>query len=393
MIYKNYIQKRKIENIIILPLILIGKLIELILSPKNDYDIYLFFPFYEIGGAEKIHLQIASLVKDKKALIIFTRKSKDNGFHDAFKSTNLDIIDCSTYTNNNLLKLPLNIIARGYFSASINKSKAKVFNGQSNFAYKLSPWINKLNKQIELIHSFNSFSWIRLPFIEFYTTTIMISKNKINEHINQYNNLQVPKLFINNIKYIPNSINYHNVEVKKSWEKPFKIIFVGRDGVEKRIPKIIEVAKLSKQLSLPFTFELIGKFDLSLTNGTNEYIKITNQITDPFILQQEYEEANFIILLSSTEGMPLVILEAMIQGCIPIVTKVGDLELVVNEKTGFLVINNQNSIQEQVLDILKKIILLNTDELKTLSSNSIDIIKENYNYNKFKENYLNILNS
>jgi glycosyltransferase involved in cell wall biosynthesis len=393
MIYKNYIQKRKIENIIILPLILIGKLIELILSPKNDYDIYLFFPFYEIGGAEKIHLQIASLVKDKKALIIFTRKSKDNGFQHAFKSTNLDIIDCSTYTNNNLLKLPLNIIARGYFSASINKSKAKVFNGQSNFAYKLSPWINKLNKQIELIHSFNSFSWIRLPFIEFYTTTIMISKNKINEHINQYNNLQVPKLFINNIKYIPNSINYPNVKVKKNWEKPFKIIFVGRDGVEKRIPKIIEVAKLSKQLSLPFTFELIGKFDLSLTNGTNEYIKITNQITDPFILQQEYEEANFIILLSSTEGMPLVILEAMIQGCIPIVTKVGDLELVVNEKTGFLVINNQNSIQEQVLDILKKIILLNTDELKTLSSNSIDIIKENYNYNKFKENYLNILNS
>jgi glycosyltransferase involved in cell wall biosynthesis len=393
MIYKNYIQKRKIENIIILPLILIGKLIELILSPKNDYDIYLFFPFYEIGGAEKIHLQIASLVKDKKALIIFTRKSKDNGFQHAFKSTNLDIIDCSTYTNNNLLKLPLNIIARGYFSASINKSKAKVFNGQSNFAYKLSPWINKLNKQIELIHSFNSFSWIRLPFIEFYTTTIMISKNKINEHLNQYNKLQVPKSFINNIKYIPNSINYPNVKVKKNWEKPFKIIFVGRDGVEKRIPKIIEVAKLSKQLSLPFTFELIGKFDLSLTNGTNEYIKITNQITDPFILQQEYEEANFIILLSSTEGMPLVILEAMIQGCIPIVTKVGDLELVVNEKTGFLVINNQNSIQEQVLDILKKIILLNTDELKTLSSNSIDIIKENYNYNKFKENYLNILNS
>lgn len=393
MIYKNYIQKRKIENLIILPLILIGKLIEVILSPKNNYDIYLFFPFYEVGGAEKIHLQIANLVKDKKALIIFTRKSKDNGFLHAFKSTNLDIIDSSIYTNNNLLKLPLNIIARGYFSASINKSKAKVFNGQSNFAYKLSPWINKENQQIELIHSFNSFSWIRIPFIEFYSTTIMISKNKINEHLNQYNNLQVPKLFTNNIKYIPNSVNYPYVEVNKSWEKPFKIIFVGRDGIEKRIPKIIEVAKLSKQLSLPFTFELIGKFDLSLTNGTHEYIKIINQITDPFILQQKYEEANFIILLSSTEGMPLVILEAMIQGCIPIVTKVGDLELVVNEKTGFLVINNQNSIQEQVLDILKKIILLNTDELMTLSSNSINIIKENYSYNKFKENYLNILNS
>lgn len=115
MIYKNYIQKRKIENLIILPLILIGKLIEVILSPKNNYDIYLFFPFYEVGGAEKIHLQIANLVKDKKALIIFSRKSKDNGFLHAFKSTNLDIIDSSIYTNNNLLKLPLNIIARGYF--------------------------------------------------------------------------------------------------------------------------------------------------------------------------------------------------------------------------------------------------------------------------------------
>ena len=79
MIYKNYIQKRKIENLIILPLILIGKLIEVILSPKNNYDIYLFFPFYEVGGAEKIHLQIANLVKDNvQTGILLTRSNKNN---------------------------------------------------------------------------------------------------------------------------------------------------------------------------------------------------------------------------------------------------------------------------------------------------------------------------
>ena len=57
------------------------------------------------------------------------------------------------------------------------------------------------------------------------------------------------------------------------------------------------------------------------------------------ILNSKYQSAHFIILLSSTEGMPLVILEAMQNGCIPMVTNVGDLPFVINKDNGFIMNN------------------------------------------------------
>lgn len=391
MKYPYYILKRKIEALFITPFIMTGKLVYLLSEKKPNYELYFFFPFYHLGGAEKVHLQIAQLAKAKKALVVFTRKSENIGFLQNFKEIGIDIEIASYYTNNDLLRLPLNLIARGYYAARINKDSATVFNGQSNFGYKISPWIQNKNAQIELIHSFNSFSWIRLPFISFYTKTIMISEIKIHEHFKQYDKLEIPSQLKERIQYIPNAVEPISNYKEKTWAHPFKVIYVGRGSEEKRLPSIVELAKKIKENNLPFEFELIGDVEDYVSHKAKDFLTITGMINNKEALNAKYQSAHFIILLSSTEGMPLVILEAMQNGCIPIVTKVGDLPLVIDKDNGILIENNEATVVQETFEKLSVIAQLNFDQINYLSLNSCNLIGQKYSMSQFASNYQKLL--
>jgi glycosyltransferase involved in cell wall biosynthesis len=391
MKYAQYLLKRKLENFLIAPFIGIGKLIHLLKGHKKNYDIYFFFPFYHLGGAEKIHLQIAQLTNGKKALVVFTRISNNHGFLEAFKEIGLDIEIASPYTNNDLLRLPINLIARGYYAARVNKDNAIVFNGQSNFGYKVSPWIKKEINQIELLHSFNSFSWIRIPFISYYSTSVMISKNKIEEHFRQYDNLQIPKYLKDRIVYIPNAVDPISNQVGKTWAPPFKILYVGRGSAEKRIQSILSIAIKSKENKLPFEFELIGDVAIYLTQDAHHYVTASGMINDKEALNSKYQLAHFIILLSSTEGMPLVVLEAMQNGCIPIVTKVGDLPNVINDNNGFCINNAEETIIQDTYETLMAIAGKPQEQLIELSEHAKSMVAHNYSMQQFTSNYQQLL--
>ena len=391
MIYQHYLIKRKIENLFMAPFIGMGQLLHILKGHPKQYDIYFFFPFYHLGGAEKIHLQIAQLAKGQKAVIVFTRFSNNEGFLNEFKQIGIDIEIASGYTNNNILRLPLNLIARGYYASRINKDHAKVFNGQSNFGYKISPWINASLQQFELIHSFNSFSWIRIPFISYYTKSVMISENKIQEHILQYEKIVVPSNLNEHITYIQNAVEPTIISAGKDWVAPFKIIYVGRGSSEKRIPSIVAIAKKVKENKLPFEFEFIGDVETYLPADASKDLNISGMINDKVILNNKYQAAHFIILLSSTEGMPLVVLEAMQNGCIPIVTEVGDLPLVINHENGFLIKNNNESVIEETFDALVSISKMPIAELQTLSKTGTEMVANKYSMQKFAADYQKLL--
>jgi len=391
MKYPIYILKRKIEAIFIAPFIVFGQLIHLIIEKKPKYDLYFFFPFYHLGGAEKIHLQIAQLAKDKKAVVVFTRKSENPGFLQSFKEIGIDIEISSSFTNNDLFRLPINLIARGYYAARINSDNATVFNGQSNFGYKISPWINPTIDQFELIHSFNSFSWIRIPFICFYTKTIMISEIKIQEHCIQYDKIDVPEEFVKRIEYIPNAVDPIANYTEKIWTKPLKMIYVGRGSVEKRLPSIVALAQKIKEARLPFEIELIGDVEDYITEDAKAFLILSGMINDKEVLNTKYKSAHFIVLLSSTEGMPLVVLEAMQNGCIPIVTKVGDLPLVINKENGILIENNETTVVQETFEQLNVITQMNSDQLNSLSLNSRNMIANKYSMTQFASNYKKLL--
>ncbi len=198
--YRLLLIKRSIEDIFIFPFILLGRLIAFLYPVKKEYRIFFFFPFYHTGGAEKIHSQIASACGSNDCIIFFAKKSFDDRFLSGFKNTGCDIKDISKFTDNKWLYF-LNLIYRGIISGHINNQKQKpiVFNGQCNFGYKISPWIKRSISQIELIHSLNSFSYIRIPFLPFINKTVMISQKRVEDHKKLYVRYKIPTTLLEKI--------------------------------------------------------------------------------------------------------------------------------------------------------------------------------------------------
>ena len=140
---------------------MLGRLFSRLNPLHKEYRIFFFFSFYHIGGAEKVHYQITQAAGGKDCIIFFTKKSHNKSFLHHFRGSGCEIKDISKYTDNKWFYF-MNLIWRGIITGYMNRQikLPVVFNGQCNFAYKISPWVRKEIFQVELIHSFNSFSYI-----------------------------------------------------------------------------------------------------------------------------------------------------------------------------------------------------------------------------------------
>lgn len=394
MKYDYYILKRKIEDIFIYPFIFIGKTIAFLKPGKKEYNIYFFFPFYHTGGAENVHAQIVKATGNSNCIIFFTKKSTDSTYLKQFKESNCEIKDISKYTDNKWLYF-LNLIYRGIISEYINTQKNKpiVFNGQCNFGYKISPWINKRISQIELIHSFNSFSWIRLPFLPFINKTIMISKVRIEDHVEQYKNLQVPLQFNSKIQYISNGITLPENTFNKDFNGNLNVLYVGRGSKEKRTHIIAELANKIKKNNPEINFVFVGDVENAIPDNLKQFCILKGKMDSVDELEKIYSQAHILIISSSTEGFPMVVMEAMAQGCAIIATPVGDLPIhVVNNINGQIVteVNDENKIIEEMKNAIT-FYHSNREILKKISLNNIHYANLNFNISNFNNAYKQLL--
>lgn len=393
MKYKHYILKRKIEDVFILPFILVGRLIALLKPQKNEFDIFFFFPFYHTGGAEKVHALITQAFLDKRCIVYFTRKSVDENFLQEFKNSGATIKDISAYTDNKFLYFN-NLIFRGIISGYINKQKQKtvVFNGQCNFGYKISPWIKKDIKQVELIHSFNTFSWIRLPFLPFISATAMISKVRIDNHLEQYKKLNVPTAFADKIHYICNGIELPKNVPAKDFTSTLKIIYVGRGTPEKRVHLVAEIAKNVKQKNNNIEFIIVGDVEDAIPAELLSYCNLKGNINSKEILESLYQEAHILLITSNTEGFPMVVMEAMANGCAIVATPVGDIPVhVLQNQNGFIT----GSIEEVIVvdEMSEKIIELSktASNINSISNANKQYALENFDIEVFNKKYRDLL--
>jgi glycosyltransferase involved in cell wall biosynthesis len=341
-LYKLIIIKRWLEDIVIFPFIIIGRLYALLRPLKGDYRIFFFFPFYHTGGAEKVHAQVAQamgpLAKDgKNCIIYFTRRSHNTAFKAAFEKSGCIIRDISAYTDNKWLYF-LNLIYRGIITQYINRQKEKpvVFNGQCNFGYKISPWVRQSISQIELIHSFNTFSYIRIPFLPFISQTVMISRKRIEDHHLLYERKNIPAHYMERIRYIPNAVELPT-ELPAKTNDPFIVLFVGRGGIEKRLHLIAAMAERLHTDKSNVQFHFLGDVSEVLDPANYPYAVFYGNQSDPAMIADIYRQAAIVILVSSTEGFPMVVIEGMGYAAAILATAVGDIpEHVRHGINGFL---------------------------------------------------------
>ena len=336
-----------------------------------------------------MHAQIAQATGGSDCIIFFTKKSVDERFLDEFKKSGCVIKDISKNTDNKFF-YAWNLMYRGIITGYINSQKNKpvVFNGQCNFGYKISPWIKKSIKQIELIHSLNTFSYIRIPFLPFINRTIMISKKRIEDHKKLYDHFGIPSNLFEKISYIPNAIKLpEQIAVKD--KASFTVLYVGRGTEEKRIKLIAETAKQLKEINEPVSFEMMGDVSEAISQADYPFIKFYGNLSDEKKINEIYSKAQVFILTSSSEGFSMVIMEAMAHACVILSTAVGDIPFhVKNGENGFLFNNSENETAI-IREATEKIIWLknNRQEMYKMAVNNIDYANHNFGIERFNKDY------
>lgn len=387
--YQLLLFKRILEDVIIFPFVLLGQIIAKFNPLNKEYRVFYFFPFYHTGGAEKVHAQIAEATAGKDCIIFFTRKSGNEQFYNDFKNSGAQIKNISKFTDNKWLYF-LNLIYRGIISSYINKQNLKpiIFNGQCNFGYKISPWIKNHIPQIELIHSLNSFSFIRIPFLPFITQTVMISRQRIEDHKELYKQYKIPDTFIQKIQYIPNAIKLPANEANTKASEPFVVLYVGRAGKEKRVQLVAQMAERLQQKDKSIQFEMMG--DVSDVIKTNQYpyIRFHGNQSDPEIIHSIYSKAYMLVLTSTTEGFPMALIEAMAHGCVILATAVGDIPFHIKKENGFLFSSVED--EEAIVNEAENFILQlknNRHLFNTISKYNLNYAKHNFGIDSFNKAY------
>ncbi len=147
--------------------------------------------------------------------------------------------------------------------------------------------------------------------------------------------------------------------------------------------------KLSRNLS---AISKIGDVIEAIDEKYYPFCKFKGEIFDLNEIEKYYNEAHILLLTSSREGFPLVIMEAMAHGVVPISTDVGGIsEHIKDNVTGILI---QNTYENDIIDgITKSIVDLHGDNsfLNIMSLNAYEYARNHFNSSKFCNAYRKLL--
>ena len=140
------------------------------------------------------------------------------------------------------------------------------------------------------------------------------------------------------ILYIRNGIQIPiDVTPKVFSGKKLTVLYAGRGTPEKRVHLVARIALLCKLEKLPIDFTFLGDVRPYLDNSLAEAGNFVGNISDQEKVESIYRQSDILIITSSEEGFPMVVMEAMARGCIILATPVGDLPAHIHQsRQGFL---------------------------------------------------------
>jgi glycosyltransferase involved in cell wall biosynthesis len=394
--YKLFTIKRYIEQFIMYPFILIGKIVAIVHPLDKEYDIFFFFPGFAIGGAERVNAEIIKSFEDKKIIIFFTKNSPNIGMKHFFKLPNVTLKEINYWTDNKFIYWG-NLIFRGICSSYINKQKNApvVFIGQCNFAYKLTPHISRSVKIHELIHMFDKrFTWVWAPFVKFIDTRIIVGEVIKKKFMDCYIKEGIPKKYLKRFHKIFYCLEYlPETFFERTFNLPLKIYYAGRGGAQKRVWIIIEIIRKCRELDLPVEFKLAGSFRDELQPDLINDGTYVGELKGGEEMYNFHKNNDILLMTSAWEGFPIVIMEAMAFGAIPLVSNIDAIpEHIIDRRNGFLLKNviNENDLVKETVDSILAIIK-NKEVLNNISYQAYDYAISNFSAEKFKVDYREVI--
>jgi glycosyltransferase involved in cell wall biosynthesis len=293
--------------------------------PKIKVIVF-FIPYHHIGGAERVHLNIIKALK-YKPIVCFDYSNSDIISEEFSKNAH-----CFLVTNEKrkkIVMLFLQIISC-FMPVVLFGCNSGVF---YNFVSKLKGKI----KAIDLTHAFSfpehGMEISSLPYVNLLDKRIVINNKTYNDYKTLYQKNAIKESLLDRFKIISNGIivkDFVDCNVDSRFIH-FTIGFVGRNSPEKRPELFFKIVQQTR-----IKAKVIGdNFD----NFKIDFPEVTyfENCNDKAIVRSQFSEISLLIVSSSREGFPLVIMEAMELGIPVIATDVGSIaEHIINDQNGYL---------------------------------------------------------
>lgn len=350
---------------------------------------YFIFPYMHVGGAEKVHAAIVETVKDRKPLVIFSSWSDDESFLSRF-TANATVLDVAHYVNYPLTRRN----AKAILAASINSNRGIVLGSNAGLFYDILPMLNSNTKAIDVIHAFKYQPGANLAHRKLLSLAsridhrVFVSQAAKTEFDTFCFHNNIPRVIRERLQLVSNG-----VKLPETTQKPEGnpgVLFVGRDSPEKRLNLFYKVA-------YQFDQESRGKLRFTVVGADSKitfpFITFEGEIADEKALELIYRDHDILVVTSSREGFPVVIMEAMANGLAVIATPVGDIPNRLNGENGIVLSTaDEDKVVAEVVAEIKKL-LDSPDQLAAMKNSARKYAETNFSEEKFRSEYRKLLNA
>lgn len=389
MTYRSAVVKRNAELFFMFPFVLAGRIAGWLFPLKTKHDIFLFLPSSDIGGSIRVNADILDCIKNKKPLIIFSKKPKNNQFRELFVRDGVRIMDLHKWVDNKWYHF-VNFFFRGVLASWINKTeKTIVFGGEGLFFYKVIPHLKKDIKKVELCHMNTWFNFSQ-AFVKYIDCRIFSTPKIKRDAEQQYRENKVPDKYFERLHFIDNKVDIP--PYREILNSTLQVVFVGRGAPQKRVHLIAEIAKRMYEMNRPVHFSFVGDVSTIVPEATQKFCTLYGNINDEKRLHEIYLGSDVLLLTSLYEGLPLAIMEMMARGKIIISTAVDSIpDYIAHEQNGLLITETE---EEKIIESAIRSIdlLLSNRELRSkLEKNSYEYAQKHFSGEIFCSSYRQLL--
>lgn len=393
MNYRQACLKRDIEQIIIAPLIFIGKILGHLFPLKKKSNLFLFFSSDVAGGATKVNIDIMELMLARKPVVIFSKNYKNNAFAHYFDRPDVSVIDLRKKIDHKALHF-VNIIYRGILSVWINSAEQPVvFGGETLYFYKVLPYLKKKVRVIELSH-LNSWLNYNQAFIKYIDTRIASTAKLKRDIETQYHKNEVPGAFLTRLTFIDNWVDIPECPTVHKKSDDLNVLFVGRGAPQKRVHLVSQIAEKVIKGSGNIHFSFVGDVENLVSEFVHVHAAVYGNIGDKEKLYSLYDAADILILTSAYEGLPIVVMDMMARGKVVLSTAVDGIpDYIHHHKTGLLICETDE--QKIVDEGVRLIYEMDKDRagLQEIGKNAYLFAKEHFAKALFDKQYTMIFSA